>query len=96
MLLGPPVLAIHGADGQQVEVAQLTEPQLPAFLRCRDQRYFFPYGASGSSYEHLLNRLKGELGFHHQQTALRWLLEQLESSEDLRALVLLLLEVSNH
>jgi hypothetical protein len=74
----------------------LTEPQLPAFLRCRDRRYFLPTGASGGSYEQFLNRLKGELGFHHQQSALCWLLEQLESSEDLRGLILVLLEVSQN
>jgi len=72
----------------------LTEPQLPAFLCCRDQWHSIASRPSGSSYESLLNRLKGELGFRHQQTALLWLLDKLESCEDLRGMVLVLLERS--
>jgi hypothetical protein len=39
----------------------------------------------------LLSDLCGELGFDRQQAALTWLLEQLETSHDLRRLIHLLL-----
>jgi hypothetical protein len=40
----------------------------------------------------LLDRLKGELGFQEQRTALLWILQQLEASPDLRGLILHLLK----
>jgi len=67
------------------------EPQLPAFLKHRpvpvDQ-----LPIESDSFRSLLSDLYGELGFERQQTALRWLLEQLESSHDLRRLIHLLLQ----
>ena len=74
----------------------LSEPQLPSFLGPHTQPRRINSGVSRGPYERLLNRLKGELGFRHQQTALLWLLDQLESCEDLRGMVLVLLERSEN
>jgi hypothetical protein len=71
--------------------SNLREPQLPSFL----QRRAAPatdLHIQQESFQSLLNDLCGELGFDRQQTALRWLLEQLEASHDLRHLILLLLQ----
>jgi hypothetical protein len=67
------------------------EPQIPGFL----QRRAAPATdllIQPSSYQSLLSELCGELGFDSQRTALRWLLEQIESSRDLRRLILVLLQ----
>jgi len=69
----------------------LQEPELPPFLKRRtgpasDLQY------QPDPLQSLLVDLCGELGFNRQQTALRWLLEQLETSHDLRRLILLLLQ----
>lgn len=53
-------------------------------------RYSRPVHADG--YGLLLDRLKGELGFQKQRTALLWILQQLEASPDLRGLILHLLQ----
>lgn len=66
-------------------------PQLPSFIRAKKLPALqCRHGID--SYSELLNRLRGELGFRNQQTALRWLLEQLETSHDLRHLILVLLQ----
>ena len=66
-------------------------PELPAFVARKPQvRSSIRLGSE--PYSELLNRLRGELGFRHQQSALRWLLEQLETSQDLRHLILVLLQ----
>ena len=67
------------------------EPQIPLFL----QRKAAPSNdllIQRNSFESLLSELCGELGFDSQQMALRWLLEQIESSRDLRRLILVLLK----
>jgi hypothetical protein len=66
-------------------------PQLPQFLAV-SRRAEAARNEATDPYARLLNRLKGELGFQRQQTALRWLLEQLESCADLRRMVLVLLD----
>lgn len=67
------------------------EPQLPAFLKSSAVPALNLQIQSGSL-ESLLSDLCGELGFDRQQTALRWVLEQLETSHDLRRLILVLLQ----
>ena len=69
--------------------------QLPPFLNQRDPttpppRPAPPVNADG--YALLLDRLRGELGFQEQRTALLWILQQLEASDDLRGLILHLLK----
>lgn len=67
------------------------EPELPAFLPHR----FVPVAQrqiESDSFRSLLSDLCGRLGFERQQTALRWMLEQLEKSYDLRRLIHLLLQ----
>lgn len=73
-------------------IQERAEPQLPPFLQHRRPVLGVLPATADRSYAVLLNRLRGELGFEHQRTALRWLLEQLEDCADLRALVLLLLD----
>lgn len=68
------------------------KPELPGFLReCSKKLVIKPIAASDRYYK-LLNQLRGELGFHERETALRWLLDQLEESPDLRHTILLLLQ----
>ena len=67
------------------------EPQLPAFLQHR------PVPAAqlpieSDSFRSLLSDLCGELGSARQQTALSWLLEQLETNHELRRQIHLLLQ----
>ena len=81
--------AASSADAEPVAVFKT--PQLPAFLEHRP-RSLTPARNTADPYFQLLNRLRGELGFSNQETALRWLMEQLESSADLRRLVLVLLQ----
>ena len=67
------------------------EPQIPLVL----QRRCVPGTdllIQPNSFQTLLSELCGELGFDSQQMALRWLLEQIESSRDLRRLILVLLK----
>ena len=71
------------------------QPQLPSFLpqhhpAATPPRPASPVNADG--YALLLDRLRGELGFQEQRTALLWLLQQLEASPDLRGLILHLLQ----
>lgn len=71
------------------------QPQLPPFLHQRHPtapppRPAPPVNADG--YALLLDRLRGELGFQEQRTALLWILQQLEASDDLRGLILHLLK----
>ena len=73
----------HGRGG-------LTEPQLPGFLRQQPNKQLQNPGDL-SSQDLILKQLGRELGFRHEQTALRWLVEQLEASHDLRQLILALL-----
>ncbi len=68
----------------------LIEPQLPGFLRQQPNKQF-QYQGHLSSQDLILRQLGQELGFQHEQTALRWLVEQLEASHDLRQLILGLL-----
>jgi hypothetical protein len=67
------------------------EPQLPMFLQHRSVPVA-QLPIESDSFRSLLRDLCGELGLERQQTALRWLLEQLESSHDLRHLIHLLLQ----
>jgi hypothetical protein len=68
------------------------EPELPAFLRRPGKKLGSKPIAAADRYHDLLNQLRGELGFHERGTALRWLLDQLEESADLRHTILLLLQ----
>jgi hypothetical protein len=72
-------------------VADLKNPQLPSFVKRRQGSTFITRNTA-DPYVQLLNKLGGELGFSNQETALRWLLEQLDSSADLRRLILVLLQ----
>lgn len=67
------------------------EPQLPTFLPHRSMPVA-ELQTDSDSFQSLLSDLCGQLGFERQQTALRWLLEQLETSHDLRRLIHLLLQ----
>lgn len=67
------------------------EPQLPPFLKRRGVPAT-DLQVKPKTFQSLLGDLCGELGFDRQQTALRWLLEQLETSHDLRHLILVLLQ----
>ena len=69
----------------------LRSPQLPTFLE-QGPRSSSVTKNDVDPYVHLLKKLSGELGFSNQETTLRWLLEQLEASHDLRHLILLLLQ----
>ena len=73
----------------------LRSPQLPTFLEHERSSSSVTQNAL-DPYVHLLNKLSGELGFSDHETALRWLLEQLESSVDLRRLILVLLQEGEH
>ncbi len=66
------------------------EPQLPAFLQHRSVPVA-QLQMESVCFRSLLSDLCGELGFDRQQAALTWLLEQLETSHDLRRLIHLLL-----
>lgn len=70
------------------------QPELPPFLQKR-QSIKVAKKTIDSPYLDLLERLKGELGFQKQQTAMRWLLEQLSSSNNLRKTILDLLQDEN-
>ena len=72
-------------------MAEFKTPQLRTFLGHRP-RSATAARKTADPYFQLLNQLRGELGFSNQETALRWLLEQLESSVDLRRLILVLLQ----
>ena len=72
-------------------VTQSRGPELPSFLRKRSKREF-KKTQGDPSYSDLLNRLRGELGFCEQEIALRWLLEQLDESHDLKKLIFMLLK----
>lgn len=67
------------------------EPKLPPFLHHKSVPVA-QLQIESDSFRSLLSDLCGELGFERQQTALRWLLEQLETSHDLRRLIHLLLQ----
>ena len=67
------------------------EPQLPAFLK-RNAVPAVNLQIQSGILESLLSDLCGELGLDRQETSLRWLLEQLETSHDLRSLILVLLQ----
>ena len=69
----------------------LRSPQLPTFLE-HGPRSSSVTSNTADPYVHLLKKLSGELGFSDHEAALRWLLEQLESSVDLRRLILVLLQ----
>ena len=69
----------------------LRSPQLPTFLE-QGPRSTSVSKNGADPYVHLLKKLSGELGFSDHEAALRWLLEQLESSVDLRSLILVLLQ----
>jgi hypothetical protein len=71
-------------------VADLKNPQLPSFVK-HSQTSTLGTRSNADPYVQLLKNLGEELGFRNQETALRWLLEQLESSSDLRRLILVLL-----
>jgi len=73
----------HGREG-------LSEPQLPGFLRQQPNNQLQNQG-NLLSQDLILKQLGQELGFQHEQTALGWLVEQLEASHDLRQLILTLL-----
>jgi hypothetical protein len=81
--------AASSADAEPV--AEFKTPQLPTFLGHRS-RLSTAARNTADPYFQLLNQLRGELGFSNQETALRWLLEQLDSSADLRRLILVLLQ----
>jgi hypothetical protein len=68
----------------------LSEPQLPGFLRQQPNKQLQNQGHV-SSQDLILKQLGQDLGFQHEKTALRWLVEQLEASHDLRQLILALL-----
>jgi len=75
--------------------AQTRQPQLPPFLSQHHSTATPPRPAPpvhADGYALLLDRLKGELGFQEQRTALLWILQQLEASPDLRGLILHLLK----
>jgi hypothetical protein len=72
-------------------VADFKTPQLPTFVE-RRPRTFSVTKKTADPNVHLLNKLSWELGFKDNETALRWLVEQLESSVDLRRLILVLLQ----
>jgi hypothetical protein len=72
-------------------VPTLSSPQLPTFLG-QGPRSSSVTKNDVDPYFRLLKKLSGELGFSDHETALRWLLEQLESSADLRRLILVLLQ----
>ena len=79
----------------QISNPHSQQPQLPPFLNQRhptaaQPRLAPPVNADG--YALLLDRLRGELGFQEQRTALLWILQQLEASDDLRGLILHLLK----
>ena len=70
-------------------------PQLPSFLPQLNPTDTPPRPAPpvhADRYALLLDRLRGELGFQEQRTALLWILQQLEASPDLRGLILHLLQ----
>jgi len=70
-------------------------PQLPPFLSQRHPASTPPRPAppaNADGYALLLDRLRGELGFQEQRTAMLWILQQLEASDDLRGLILHLLK----
>ena len=67
------------------------EPQLPAFLQHRSVPVA-QLQMESVCFRSLLSDLCGELGFDRQQAALTWLLEQLETSHDLRRLIHLLIQ----
>lgn len=70
-------------------------PQLPPFLPQCHPTATAPRPApavNADGYALLLDRLRGELGFQEQRTALLWILQQLEASPDLRGLILHLLQ----
>ena len=69
----------------------LSSPQLPTFLG-QGPRSSSVTKNDVDPYFHLLKKLSAELGFSDHETALRWLLEQLESSADLRRLILVLVQ----
>ena len=69
----------------------LRSPQLPTFLE-QGPKASSVTKNTADPYVHLLKKLSGELGFSDHEAALRWLLEQLESSVDLRSLILVLLQ----
>lgn len=85
------LLRLVGFLADAEPVANLRTPHLPAFLGPK-ARPLFDIRHTAAPYLQLLNRLRGELGFREQETALRWLLEQLDSSDDLRRLILVLLK----
>ena len=71
------------------------QPQLPSFLPQHHPAATPPRPAppvNADDYALLLDRLRGELGFQEQKTALLWILQQLEASPDLRGLILHLLQ----
>ena len=72
-------------------VSHCHEPQLPAFLKHRSVPVA-QLPIESDSFRTLLSDLCGELGPGRQQTALRWLQEQLETSHELRRLIHLLLQ----
>lgn len=79
----------------QISMSHFQQPQLPSFLpqhlpTATPPRPAPPVHADG--YALLLDRLRGELGFQEQRTALLWILQQLEASPDLRGLILHLLQ----
>jgi hypothetical protein len=78
-----------GADSSNAH--HCTEPKLPAFLQHKPVPVA-QLQIESDSFQSLLSDLCGELGFERQKTALRWLLEQLETSHDLRRLIHLLLQ----
>jgi hypothetical protein len=67
------------------------EPELPVFLHHRSVPVA-QLQIESDSFRSLLSNLCGQLGFERQQKALRWMLEQLETSHDLRRLIHLLLQ----
>ena len=67
------------------------EPQLPAFLQHRSVPVA-QLPIESDSFRSLLSDLCGELGSARQQTALTWLLEQLEANHALRRQIHLLLQ----
>ena len=75
--------------------AHFEQPQLPPFLHQRHTNVPPPRPAppvNADGYALLLDRLRGELGFQEQRTAMLWILQQLEASDDLRGLILHLLK----
>ncbi len=74
---------------------RMGSPQLPSFLPQHHPTATPPRPAppvNADDYALLLDRLRGELGFQEQRTALIWILQQLEASSDLRGLILHLLQ----